>query len=218
MGVTTMGEEHGPLEIRTASEVIGVSFPQRRIELIVMPYETETQIVEPGRRYTEIVARGAFDGIQRRTRKINVYSDHQVSVASTLGKTVALYPNREEGLVADLVISKAREDVLIMADEGLLDASAGFAVMAAADGKPRGEEWRDARHRRLTRLWLGHIALTPEPAYPGTHVLAVRDVPGAADSPAEDQPARVATPNLDRFEMDRLRRVAADLDRRYSPD
>src|SRR4029450_11892311 len=189
-------------EIRSVSEVIGVSFPQRRIELVVMPYETETEIVEPGRRYTEIVARGAFDGIQRRTRKINVYSDHRVGVDSTLGKTLNLYPNRDEGLIADVLISKAREDVLIMADEGLLDASAGFAVMTG------GEEWRDRSHRRLTRLWLGHIALTPEPAYEAARVLAVRQAEPTAETAA-------ATPNRDRLRIAELKARYADIDRRY---
>jgi hypothetical protein len=207
-----VSEDYGPIEIRAkVGEVVGVAFPQRRIELVVMPYEVETVINEPGRTYTEVVARGAFDGIQRRTRKIGVYSDHKVSLESTLGKTVALYPNRPEGLVADVLISKAREDVLIMADEGLLDASAGFAVMAARNGQPRGEEWRGRTYRRLTRLWLGHIALTPEGAYaPHSQVLAVR-------SEAQPvTPVEVPMPNLERWKLEEQRRAAADIDRRYS--
>ena len=39
------------------------SFPDRTIELIVMPYEQET-IVSTGRMIEEIVSRGAFDGIE----------------------------------------------------------------------------------------------------------------------------------------------------------
>jgi phage head maturation protease len=185
-------ERHGPLEFRFKEygEIVDVSFPERRIELIVMPYETETEITEPGgRSYTEVVARGAFDGVQRRLSEIKVYSDHQVGVDTTLGKTLALHPSRTEGLVADLQISKSRQDVLIKAEEGLLGASAGFAVMAASNGHPRGEEWRGRGYRRLTRLWLGHIGLTPEPAYPGTMPLSVRN--------AEQEQS--VTPMLDRY-------------------
>jgi phage head maturation protease len=207
-----MSEEHGPLEFRKASgEVVDVSFPERRIELIVMPYETETEIVEPTRSYTEVVARGAFDGVQRRLTDIKVYSDHVVSTPTTVGKTLALHPSRHEGLVADLQISKAHEDVLIKADEGLLGASAGFAVMAASNGHPRGEEWRGSSYRRLTRLWLGHIALTPEPAYETANVLAVRQ--------ADQAPEVVAMPNLNRVlqeqELERWRALEADIDQRY---
>jgi phage head maturation protease len=206
-----MSEEHGPLELRKASgEIVEVSFPERRIELIVMPYETETEIVEPTRTYTEIVARGAFDGVQRRLSEIKVYSDHNVGLDTTLGKTLALHPSRAEGLVADLQISKSREDVLIKADEGLLGASAGFAVMAASNGHPRGEEWRGPNYRRLTRLWLGHIALTPEPAYDAP-VLAVRHADPLA-----------ATPILDRYleqtTLERWQAEEAVINRRYSLD
>jgi phage head maturation protease len=205
-----MSDEHGPLEFRQAAgEIIDVSFPERRIELVVMPYETETRIDEPGRSYIEVVARGAFDGVQRRLSEIKVYSDHQVSTDTTLGKTLALHPSRSEGLVADLQISRSREDVLIKADEGLLGASAGFAVMAASNGHPRGEEWRGRSYRRLTRLWLGHIALTPEPAYPQAQVLAVRDA-----SPTNGE--RGPMPNLERYRLELARRQLADIDRRYS--
>ena len=37
-------------------EVVGVSFPDRMIELVVMPYEHPAMIHEPGRSYEEIVA------------------------------------------------------------------------------------------------------------------------------------------------------------------
>lgn len=207
-------QQHGPLEFRKASgEIVDVSFPERRIELVVMPYETETEIVEPARSYTEIVARGAFDGVQRRLSDIKVYSDHVVSTPTTVGRTLALHPSREEGLVADLQISKAHEDVLIKADEGLLGASAGFAVMAASNGHSRGEEWRGRDYRRLTRLWLGHIALTPEPAYETANVLAVRQL--------EQQPALAAArPNLDRYlrerELERWQAEEAVINQRYS--
>jgi phage head maturation protease len=203
-------QQHGPIEIRHQSELVDVSFPQRMIELIVMPYEKEAEIVEGGRRFTEIVSRGAFDGVQRRLSKIRVNLDHNVSVDGTVGRTLALHPNREEGLVAEVMISKTRDDVLMKASEGLVDVSAGFAVMAAGNGHPRGEEWRGSSYRRLTRLWLGHISLVTEPAH-DTRVLAVRDA-------AESGPV-AATPLLDGWlaqqNLDRWLAAEAVIDQRY---
>jgi len=201
-----MSEQHGPIEIRHQSELVDVSFPERTIELVVMPYEKEAEIFEGGRRFTEVVSRGAFDGVQRRLSKIRVNLDHNVSVDGTVGRTLALYPNRDEGLVADVLISKSRDDVLMKASEGLLDVSAGFAVMAAGNGHPRGEEWRGKGYRRLTRLWLGHISLVTEPAH-DTRVLAVRD--------AEPALVVAATPNLDRWKLELARRELAEIDRRW---
>jgi HK97 family phage prohead protease len=160
-----------------------VSFPKRQIELVVMPYETETQVEHHGRTIREIVSRGAFEGINARQRRIAVNRGHVID--KVVGRATTFYPDRDEGLVAELQIARTAEgdETLALADEGLLDASAGFGV---PDG---GESWPARNLRRLTRLWLDHIAMTPDPAYPGTNVLAVRH--------HEETGERVATPNLD---------------------
>src|SRR5262245_27024375 len=171
------------IEYRSAAPV-GVNFPKRIIELVVMPYETETQVRHRGRMIREIVSRGAFDGIEAKARRINVNLNHVSS--EVIGKAVRFHPSRDEGLVAEVQITRAQggDDVLTKADEGLLDASAGFGVM---DG---GESWPEKTLRRLTKLWLDHIAMTPDPAYPTANVLAVReDIEPVGD--------RVATPLLD---------------------
>ena len=71
------------------------------------------------------------------------------------------------------------DDTLVYAEDGILDASAGFVPM------PGGETWPEKGLRRLTRCWLAHVALTAEPAYAGTEVLSVRSRQGST------------TPNLD---------------------
>jgi phage head maturation protease len=72
----------------------------------------------------------------------------------------------------------------------MLDASAGFSVMAG------GERWEENRQlRRLTKIFLGHIAMTPDPAYRDAKVLAVRTTP---ETPSE-RPERPPTPNLDQI-------------------
>jgi HK97 family phage prohead protease len=173
----------GDLEYRAATQ-IGVSFPKRTIELIVMPYETETVVEHHGRMVREIVSKGAFDGIERRANRVRVNRDHDIT--RTVGRALRFHPSREEGLVAELRIAQTElgEETLTLADEGILDASAGFLPM------PDGETWPERSLRRLTRLWLGHVAMTPDPAYETARVLAVR----SGDVPV--RPEGVPKPNL----------------------
>jgi hypothetical protein len=60
-----------------------------------------------------------------------------------------------------------------LAAEEMLDASAGFIPIERKDGRP-GEEWPEQDLRRLTWLWLDHIAMTPDPAYHDARTLSVR--------------------------------------------
>jgi len=180
----------GPLWTRRA-EVREVSFPSRTIELIVIPYDTETLVPWETRMVREKVRRGAFDGIERRANRIKVNRDHDE--ARTCGRAVTLWPSREEGLVAQVKISRTElgDETLTLADDGVLDASAGFLPMTG------GLTWHGRSSYEITRAWLGHIAMVPEGAYPDARVLAVR-----AAAPA---PAPVSrTPNLDEVRSWRL--------------
>lgn len=193
----------GALRMRTA-EMIGVSFPKRTIELIVTPYEEETSVPHQGRIVTEIFSRGAYDGIERRANRIRVNRDHQRE--RTVGRALSLHPSRVEGLVAEVRIAQTPlgDETLTLADEGILDASAGYLPMAG------GEKWETRNRVRVTRAWLGHIAMTPDPAYESANVLAVRN---ASTLPEVAQP--VSTPNLARLEIQRLREEYAALDARW---
>jgi HK97 family phage prohead protease len=133
-----------------------------------MPYDETTLTPHQGRMVRESVAPGAFAGIERRANRVRVNRDHDA--ARTVGRAIAFHPNRPEGLVAEVRIAQTPlgEETLTLADEELLDASAAFLPM------PGGEEWRSKDERRFTRLWLGHIAMTPDPAYTGANVLSVR--------------------------------------------
>lgn len=174
----------GQLEYRTATP-IGVSFPDRIIELVVMPYEQDAPVDYQGRLITEICSRGAFDGIERRANRVRVNRDHDIT--RTVGRAIAFHPSREDGLVAELRIAQTElgDETLTLADEQILDASAGFLPM------PGGVNWENRSRRRLNKVWLGHIAMTPDPAYLGAGVLAVRAAPDAPDG------ERSSTPNLD---------------------
>jgi HK97 family phage prohead protease len=170
------------LEFRAAQQ-LDVSFPKRQIELIVMPYETEAQVVHKGRLIREVCSRGAFEGIDAKRRRISVNRGHVID--NVVGKAVRFHPSRQDGLVAELQIAKTADgdETLALADEGLLDASAGFGV---PDG---GEQWPERGPRRLVCVWLDHIAMVPDPAYKTANVLAVRQTEAAT--------VTVARPNLD---------------------
>ena len=201
------------LEYRSA-ELVGVSFPERQIELVVMPYETETVINEPLRSYMEIVSRGAFAGVEKRTSQIRVNVDHKREVPSTIGKAMALHPSRTEGLVADIHISPGSlgDHALELAADGAIGASAGFGLLRENGGsgpvKKGAEVWETRSRRRLNPLHLDHIALTPDPAYETANVLAVRATEPAAA-------LVIVMPNRERLELQDLLAFEADLNRRY---
>jgi len=202
------------IELR-AAQVAEVNFPQRRIELIVMPYEQPARVAYRGKMITEVCSRGAYDGVEQRTRKVLVNFDHEHQRATQLvGKAVALHPSRSEGLVAEVKVFGSApfgDMALELADEGVLDASAGFTLLADKDGRPvpGAEVWETRDRRRLNHLYLHHIGLTADPAYVGANVLAVR----SADDELAEQVA-TATPNLDQF---RQQIRAEELARLYSP-
>lgn len=184
------------VEIRSA-QVADVSFPKRQIELIVMPYETMAEVEYHGRMIEEIVSRGAFDGLEKPgvASRVKVNLDHKLDIANKIGSTLALHPSRQEGLVGEVRVSKMHplgNFVLEQADAEDLGASAGFTLLFDKNGKtyPNAQTWETRRRRRLNRLFLDHIALTPDPAYVGARVLAVRNA-------SETEPGKVATPNLD---------------------
>ena len=186
------------LEFRSARQV-GVNFAKRIVELIVTPWDEEALVPHQGRMIRELFVRGAYDGIERRANRIRANRDHDVT--RTVGRAVALHPSRQEGLVAEIRIAQTDlgDETLTLADEECLDASAGFLPL------PGGEQWEGRSLRRITKAWLAHIAMTPDPAYEGATVLAVRNnAPGNAEN--------LGTPNLDVIRAWRLQKQYASLD------
>jgi HK97 family phage prohead protease len=205
------------IEFRSAT-VTDVNWPNRTIELVVMPYEQVAQIVTSTRVFDEIVTRGAFDGVEKRASKVKLNMDHRLDLPSTIGRTVELHPSRDEGLVAEVKIFRnhALGDLLLeQAAEDSLGASAGFTLLrddATGKAKAGAEGWETRSRRRLNHLFLDHIAATPTPAYEGARVLSVRDTPGSRQEAA----GAVARPNLDRIKLEHWKAQAAELDSRYS--
>jgi len=181
------------------AQLVGVSFPARTIELVVMPYDTPALVPWEDRMVRETIARGAFDGIDRRANRVRVNRDHVLQ--RTVGRATAFHPARDEGLVAEVRIANTElgNETLELAADDCLDASAGFLPM---DG---GMRWDGPNAYTVTKAWLGHIALTPQPAYEDAKVLAVRAAVVSASR----------TPNLDEWRAllasDRLAVAAATL-------
>jgi HK97 family phage prohead protease len=162
-------ETRQAIEVRHTGKVTDVDLPQRTIELVVVPYDETTLVECRGRMVRESVAPGAFDGIDTRARVRVNFGHRDDELRHLLGHSVSFDASRREGLVSVIHIRRGEhgDQALELAEEGDLGASGGFGVLA------NGETWPDRSTRRLTRLFLDHIALTPTPAYAGAKVLSV---------------------------------------------
>ena len=187
------------VEVRSAA-VSDISFPERMITVLAVPYETSTLehptlplVMYRGRLYAESFARGAFTGVESRNGKVMANREHVKG--STVGKVVAFHPEAHEGLIADVRIAKtlAGDETLTLADEGMIFPSVGFAVVKGSDQEL---DHRSTPNRRyVRRAFVDHLGFTEDPAYIGADVLAVRS---AADvAPLEPEPQ--STPRLDEW-------------------
>jgi HK97 family phage prohead protease len=192
-----MSERH-EVETRSAGPILDVRFPDRVIELVVIPYGEEAVVEHRGRIVRETVEPGAFDGVEARApkdRKGNVKVNLAHDRERVVGRAVELRSKDPRGLVGALHISRTTlgDDALELAADGLLDASVGMYPL------PGGERYSSDRSRRtITRAYLDHIALTADPAYTGATVLDVRraiDLGAGAPRPA--------TPRLDAILLER---------------
>lgn len=176
----------GPIEHRE-STVANVSFPQRIIEIVVVPYDQSAVVEYRGELWKESFERGAYDGIETRADSVKANRDHDRT--RLVGKAVRFEPSRQEGLVADVRIAKTDlgDETLALADEDMLGVSAGFAA------KMRDQIFDRAKMtRRIKRAFLDHIAFLGNPAYQGAAVVDIRsDGREAAELP------KLVTPALD---------------------
>lgn len=186
--------ERLPIEMRSAS-VGDVNFPERLIEVLAVPYGQEALVEYRGEFWNESFERGSFDGVEQRSGKIKAYRDHDPSTTSKsglIGRAVALYPGKPEGLGASVKIAKTDlgDETLTLADDGILGVSIGFGVRPKIPDQVLD---RVTRRRRITKAFLDHIAFPDNGAYEGAGVLGVRSGgrPKAADLP------RLETPLID---------------------
>ena len=171
------------------SNVAGVNFAQRIIEVVAVPYNEPATIQYRGELWEESFDPAAFIGIETRQKLVRVNRDHDKR--RTVGKIVSYSPSRTEGLVAEVRIAQTPlgDETLALADEEALGASVGFTVPGS------GQELDRRSHaRRIKRAFLDHLALTADEAYSGARVLNVRDGIGPVN--VANLP-RLVTPDLD---------------------
>ena len=174
------------MEFRS-SNVAGVNFAQRIIEVIAVPYEQEALVEYRSEWWKETHCRGAYDGIEKRPNRVRSNIDHDNH--RLVGKVVVFHPSRIEGLVSEVRISQTPlgDETLALAADGVLAASVGFAARAR-------DQVFDRRNmtRRIMKAFVDHVAFTATPVYAGADILSVRSVL----SPAAKLPPLV-TPELD---------------------
>lgn len=188
-------------------ELVGVSFPERTIEVIVIPYEREALVGHPGKPdappVKEVISRGAFDGIERRANRVKANRDHDTT--RLFGHAAAFYPKHETGLKAKIRVARTDlgTETLELASNGDLDVSAGFVPLEEL-------QWETRERYRVTKAFLHHVALVPDGAYgEDAGVLAVRA--GSVLRGSE----RAATPRADAYRTRLLQEQYAALDARW---
>jgi phage head maturation protease len=185
-----MSENRPPLEVRNTSEVTGVDVKQRIIEVIAVPYGQEAPVPYRGDMWLESFERGAFDGIETRANPVLVNREHKKG--DTVGKVLQWWPERTEGLVAEVRIARTArgDETLALAEEGMIRASIGFGVRLRDQVLDRA-----TMKRRIHKAFVDHLGLVEDPAYTGAEVLAVRG--SEFDTLAADLPPIVARPAVD---------------------
>ena len=151
-----------------SAEIASVVSAERVIDLIVVPYETESLVEWRGSMWHEIFSRGAFDGITT-DEPVPVNREH--NPADLVGGVDRFDPDHHAGLFARTRIAPTPrgDETLTLAGAGLLYASIGYYAWPADVTVNRA-----AMLRRVQRAGVHHVAMTGSPAYIGARVLAVR--------------------------------------------
>jgi HK97 family phage prohead protease len=152
-----------------AATPTAVRYARREIDVLAVPYDTPTAIVDTEGVYDETIAAGAFGKVSTRADQIKVLRDHHPHRA--VGRCYRITDDDPTGLRASMRISTTDlgDETLTLAADGVLDVSIGFASKG-------GDRWNPARTAvTRTNCWLYELSLVPIPAYDSAKVLAVRD-------------------------------------------
>lgn len=191
-----------PIETRYAGVTVGsVDFAQRLITVIAAPYEQSAQVEYRSEVWNELFERGAFNSVTGAPHRVRVNRDHNKS--RTVGKVMQFWPDRTEGLVAEVRVAKTSlgDETLALADEEMLSASVGFGV------RPSDQVLdRMTMTRRIRTAYLDHLSFVESPAYVGAQVLSVRDTSGGEAANLDP----ICTPLLDQFTADDVLQWASE--------
>lgn len=174
--------------LRNDSVIADVNQRQRLIDLIVVPWDQEGEVVWRGETWRETFQRGAFDGIEDHAGRIRVNREHVKG--DTVGRAVSLDPKAADGLVGRLKIAATPrgDDTLELAADDMLSSSPGYYVKTPADVTLN----RRLMTRRVVRSFLDHIGMVETPTFSNARVLAVRAEQSGlvvADTPLPPAPA-----------------------------
>jgi len=205
-----------PLEQRDDLGSVGsVDFKQRVVTVVAVPYEQAAKVPFQGDVWDEVFQRGAFDNISTSPHRVRANRNHNKS--QTVGKVVQFYPDRVEGLIADIRIAKTPlgDETLALAADDCLSSSIGFAALP---------QWQklDRRNkiRRIENAYLDHISFVESPAYENADVIAVRETmnKNLRNNPqlvellvqllAESAPEKKPSPTFDQYTDDPMFRWA----------
>jgi uncharacterized protein len=155
--------------VRTyAADQLEVRSEARTIVGIAVPFDSETTIWESGRRYREVVRRGAFRRTlaERGPQRVKVLANHDER-SWPIGRAQVL-PEDHNGLYAELAVSRTRagDEALELIRDGALDGlSIGFSPVA--------QDYQDDLCVR-TEIALREISVVAFPAFDGARISAVR--------------------------------------------
>lgn len=174
--------------IRNDARIADVDKRQRIIDIVVVPWDEEGDVVWRGENWRETFQRGAYDGIQEHAGRIRVNREHVKG--DTVGRAASLDPSAAEGLIGRLKIATTLrgDDTLELAADDALSASPGYYVKKPSDVVLN----RRQMTRRVVRAFLDHIGLVESPTFAGARVLAVRAEQSGlmvAESPLPPTPA-----------------------------
>jgi phage head maturation protease len=191
------------IETRSTAHVADVDYPQRIITVCAVPYDRPTRVIYKREIWNEVFSRSAFNGLDAKKRRIPVTAclDYPLPPLSheggeLVGKIAETYTDRDEGLIADVKVSRTPlgQSVLELANDDAVSVSVGFMVKA-----PHYDESLDVRNRtrRINRAFLEHLAFVGEGAYPGAKILAMRSAANL-----EDESPVSPTPEMDKWLQD----------------
>jgi len=184
-----------PIEHRYAGVTVdNVDFAQRLITVVAVPYEQPTLVEYRQELWNELFERGSLDTVAAAPHRVRANRDHNKS--RTVGKAMRFWPDRAEGLVAEVRIAKTPlgDETLALADEDMLSSSIGFGVRMSDQVLDR-----KTMTRRIKNAYLDHLAFVESPAYVGAQVLSVR---GGLVTPDAATLQPVHTPILDELAAD----------------
>lgn len=171
-----------------AAVVAEINKPRYLIDVLAVPWDEPAQVFWRGDLWTEVFHRGAFANVQERIGRIRVNREH--TKGATVGKIVALDPNAEEGLTAQVKIveSPVGDEVMALASQDMTSVSIGYRANKPSDVILD----KRAKKRDVYGAFLDHLSFVEDPTWDRAQVLSVREGPNglvAAEGPLPQTPA-----------------------------